>query len=74
MILYSAAAAAVMALGYSAGGALFLAGQPPSATAFMFVASGASEVLVFLLYSLAGSRVHPGRLVLFSDAFLIWRF
>jgi|PlaIllAssembly_1097288.scaffolds.fasta_scaffold05372_2 HEAT repeat protein len=72
MIVYSAAATGGMfTLSVATASTLFLSGLPVSATPFIFIASGISSVLVFLLYSLATGRVSGERLVVGTQVLLL---
>ncbi len=72
MILYSAAAiGGFLTIGLAAASALFLSNLPASATPFVFIASGASSIVVFLLYSLAANRLPTNALVLGSNLLLL---
>jgi HEAT repeat protein len=72
MMLYSVAAiGGFLTIGLAAASALFLSELPATATPFVFISSGASSVIVFLLYSLAMSRLPQDGLVLVSDVLLL---
>ena len=72
MIVYSAAATGgMLTLSVATASTLFLSGLPVSATPFIFIASGISSVLVFLLYSLATGRVSGERLVVGTQVLLL---
>ncbi len=72
MMLYSVAAiGGFLTIGLAAASALFLSELPAAATPFVFISSGASSVIVFLLYSLAMSRLPQDGLVLVSDVLLL---
>jgi hypothetical protein len=72
MILYSGAAiGGFLTIGLAAASALFLGNLPASATPFVFIASGASSIVVFLLYSIAVNRIPTDALVLGSNLLLL---
>lgn len=72
MMLYSVAAiGGFLTVGLAAGSALFLSVLPAEATPFIFMYSGLSSVAVFLLYSLAVSRLAMRWVVLGSNVILL---
>jgi AAA family ATP:ADP antiporter len=72
MILYSVAAiGGFLTVGLAVGSALFLSALPAAATPFVFIYSGISSVVVFLLYSLAVSRLPMRWIVIGSNVLLL---
>jgi HEAT repeat protein len=72
MVLYSVAAiGGFLTVGLAVGSALFLSALPAEATPFIFIYSGFSSVAVFLLYSLAASRLRMRWVAIGSNGLLL---